>query len=1014
MRICQSCGRENADDVDFCACGEYLRWEPTNYQMPAIPSGPAESEDPAPEPPAEAQERTTPPPAPEVPRPETRFVSAVRPAVRKPPPPPAEPARNAARTLRAAPAPEGPPPGGARRDRVPPPPETIPPAPPPRDRPPAPRSPAPAAPVAEPARPLAGITLRLPDDDPNSGAETLGVAVVPGNRARVLALVRNQDAIVDNYTLDLQGLPRDWYTIIPETVYLVPFGSAGAYEQEVEIHIHPPRTPEAEARRWDLSIGVASRAHGRQVAAAPLTLGIHPYEDYAIRVRPERGSGRRRAKYDVAIANNANAVVLLALDAHDTDDECEFEFERETVELGAHETRTVGLRCRPPRQIWLGRPLERRFEVACASGDEGEKLLREKAQARAAGGGGGLSGLAGKAPKLPGVSGPKVNMPNVGIGPGGNLDVRMPHVRGPQFQGVNLRRPTLGLRALRAPDRVQAPQAPQAPLLPKQAIFRQKPWLPWWLAIVVPLLLLLGLLLLLLLPKNVEVPNLKGAKTAFDAEKQLIAAGLVLGDKQERPSREAEPGTVIDQSPAAGESAKKGSPVTVEIAVSTSDTIVPTLAGKTLAAADKALRRRGLTKGALNPQPSDPKLTIASTLPAAGEQVKEGTPVDIFFADPKAAAAGKQGGGKPGVAAVPGGGGSGPKEIEVPEIDPADQQGYGAVLAKANLVPGGVERRISDAPRGTVVATDPAVGTKLAKGAAVKLIVSAGFPRVAFDNEVNVLLADAGTGRRIPPAIAKSALQEKDPAWSADGKSVVYTIGLPGSDGGRLVSADMVQRGRAPSPLRPASEKYADPSFAPITTRSVLAVSRVNANRDRDICFGRVRLDSFAPQCIVDPRVSIGFAHWSPNGRRILALGTQPDGRFGIVQYTSKRPFSARRSDWRGGGFVTRRAEGRGVIDAAISPDGKRLAAVANLDTPVFQLYLTTPGDIELRAKPLPVPACKVMWIDSENLALVKLGESCDQDDGEIVRINVNKPTESKPVAAPGDNPAFQPLAATG
>ena len=36
MRTCQSCGRTNALDVDFCACGEYLRWDPTNYQMPAI------------------------------------------------------------------------------------------------------------------------------------------------------------------------------------------------------------------------------------------------------------------------------------------------------------------------------------------------------------------------------------------------------------------------------------------------------------------------------------------------------------------------------------------------------------------------------------------------------------------------------------------------------------------------------------------------------------------------------------------------------------------------------------------------------------------------------------------------------------------------------------------------------------------------------------------------------------------------------------------------------------------
>ena len=42
MRVCQSCGRENADERDFCECGEYLRWEPTNF-VPAV-SAPASEE----------------------------------------------------------------------------------------------------------------------------------------------------------------------------------------------------------------------------------------------------------------------------------------------------------------------------------------------------------------------------------------------------------------------------------------------------------------------------------------------------------------------------------------------------------------------------------------------------------------------------------------------------------------------------------------------------------------------------------------------------------------------------------------------------------------------------------------------------------------------------------------------------------------------------------------------------------------------------------------------------------
>ena len=35
VRVCRSCGRENPDESDFCTCGEYLRWEPTNF-LPSV------------------------------------------------------------------------------------------------------------------------------------------------------------------------------------------------------------------------------------------------------------------------------------------------------------------------------------------------------------------------------------------------------------------------------------------------------------------------------------------------------------------------------------------------------------------------------------------------------------------------------------------------------------------------------------------------------------------------------------------------------------------------------------------------------------------------------------------------------------------------------------------------------------------------------------------------------------------------------------------------------------------
>ena len=167
---------------------------------------------------------------------------------------------------------------------------------------------------------MARITLRLPDRDAEK-EQTLATAVEPGQRERVLALVRNQSGIVDNYQLRVDGLPEDWWSIYPDTVYLVPFGTGGTYEQEVEIHLHPPRTPDAEAKMWDLKIVAHSKANEVTAAAAPLALVIKPYTETTTKVRPERAKGRRKANFDVAVENKANAPVLVALEGEDPDGE---------------------------------------------------------------------------------------------------------------------------------------------------------------------------------------------------------------------------------------------------------------------------------------------------------------------------------------------------------------------------------------------------------------------------------------------------------------------------------------------------------------------------------------------------------------------------------------------------------------------------------------------------------------------------------------------------------------------
>ncbi|HEY5144066.1 MAG TPA: PASTA domain-containing protein, partial [Solirubrobacteraceae bacterium] len=219
-------------------------------------------------------------------------------------------------------------------------------------------------PAFEPIAPDAvALTLRLPDGDYDEDRGSLTVAVEPGGRAVVRALVRNQSSIVDNYDITVVGLPDGWWTVSPATVYLVPMGAGGTYEQEVEVRIHPPRSPDAQARTWPFDVVVSSRAHEAQAAAAPANVEIGVYHDVRTDLMPDRRRGRRRAQFTFAAENRANAPVAVDLEATDSDGECHFHFAQPKLDIAPGERIEVPLIVRPPKQMWIGRPVDRQFEA---------------------------------------------------------------------------------------------------------------------------------------------------------------------------------------------------------------------------------------------------------------------------------------------------------------------------------------------------------------------------------------------------------------------------------------------------------------------------------------------------------------------------------------------------------------------------------------------------------------------------------------------------------------------------
>jgi beta-lactam-binding protein with PASTA domain len=1002
MRTCQSCGKENPPDQDFCSCGEYLRWEPTGFVQAITPemAAQAQAEAAAPQAPADPKVEPAPPPPPPpaeagnghaAPPPPPRSTSPVKAA---PPPPPQTPIPAIPKTLVQ----------GA-----------------------VPRPPAPAE-----APEGATIVLRLPEGDPAKG-EVLHQAVEPGQRASVLALVRNQSGIVDNYDLRIEGLPDDWWSIYPGTVYLVPFGSGGTYEQEVEVHLHPPKGPEAEARQWDLKVIAISKAGGGvEAAAAPLALHIAPYIETATTLRPQRKKGRRKADFDVSVTNKANAPVLIALEGSDPDDELKFGFNRPPQEIPPGATVKSTMRVRPPKQIWIGRAQERRLEVVTVTGEEAEaRAAAEPLGAEVLSQPAGVRGFFRRKPQLPGVYGPRVFKPqiyppDVNIGPGG-LQIRKPQFRGPQLQGPQMRSinaSELAKGGVKLPGRGGA-APPQAPLLPTQGVFRQKPWIPWWAVPLVLLLILLLLLLYKLFPQDVAVPNLVGQKSSFEAEKKLTTADLKLDPNQKQKTDDkAAAGSVIGQTPAAGDKVEKNTPVTILVAVGSGKVNVPNIVGQTAGDAEKTLRAKNLTLGQASPQPVDPKGKISSQIPAAGEVVKAGTPVNIFYPDPADAAnkkKNKKGDEKKGAAGGAGAGaagagaGGGAKDIVVPAIAGQDVAAYAKKAADLGIVPQ-VKKAFDNSKAGTLFATDPPGGTKVANGAKVTLLQSAGQPQVVFTNGKDILRINGANGAKFD-AVAKGTQDEQDPTWSADGTHVAYT-----SDG-RIFLRDVSKKDEPAVPLGNQGDDFANLAWAPTADQNVIAMSKVVGkpeDNQSDLCFGVITKDPLKVSCIDEPGFNVQRAiHWSADGRTILAFATKNpvgSGIFGIVRWKVKKDkpaFSADPNDWSKGHFVTDiSTPNKGVIDAAMSPDGKQLALISNQGTSFFRLWLAKKGDFLLTsAKPTPARACKVTYRgDGQEVMVIQADALCQEDVGALVRFNVKDSKSQRELNAAGDDPQFQPF----
>jgi hypothetical protein len=184
-----------------------------------------------------------------------------------------------------------------------------------------------------------------------------------GTPIEAAVAMQNLGAVVDQYSIHVDGLPATWYTLSSVSVALFPGDTADA-----KLAVRPPR--DARAGTHPFGVVVTSLADESQTSRAEATLTIRAAGTWTVDVTPRKVIGRS-ARYRVTLRNGLNAQIAVNLEAADASGAARCAFSQAAVQLAPQETKVVELRVTVPRSGLLGQPknYDIRLKAEAAQGD---------------------------------------------------------------------------------------------------------------------------------------------------------------------------------------------------------------------------------------------------------------------------------------------------------------------------------------------------------------------------------------------------------------------------------------------------------------------------------------------------------------------------------------------------------------------------------------------------------------------------------------------------------------------
>lgn len=191
------------------------------------------------------------------------------------------------------------------------------------------------------------------------------VTVEPGGQVSVDVTVANTGQTVDQYSIEIVGVPSQWSAVEPPSVSLFP-----GKEEHAKVTFRPPRSSGTALGAVPFGVRVRARDDPWGSVVEEGTLQVGRFGDNHAELVPRASSGRIRAHHDLAFDNRGNGPVSARLTASDPEKALKFVFRPAYIKADPGTASFVKVAVEPTKRFLRGTPKTRPFKVTISPDDD--------------------------------------------------------------------------------------------------------------------------------------------------------------------------------------------------------------------------------------------------------------------------------------------------------------------------------------------------------------------------------------------------------------------------------------------------------------------------------------------------------------------------------------------------------------------------------------------------------------------------------------------------------------------